>query len=60
MVIRSNGFVAEVSPRYYIAATTAVEVHIVDFFTKSGRIQFECWHTNSGQENPRGFWDGSL
>jgi hypothetical protein len=27
MVIRSNGFVAEVSPHYYIAATTAVEVH---------------------------------
>jgi hypothetical protein len=60
MVIRSNGFVAEVSPHYYIAATTAVEVHTLHFFTNSGRIQFDCWHTNSGQENARGLRDGYL
>jgi hypothetical protein len=60
MVIRSHDFVAEVSPHYYIAATTAVEVHTPHFFTNSGRIQFDCWPTNSGQENPRGLRDGYL
>ncbi|KAH8970032.1 hypothetical protein BDL97_02G065200 [Sphagnum fallax] len=39
-------------------ATTAVEVHTLHFSTNSGRIQFDCWHTNSGQENPRGLRDG--
>ncbi|CAM6007358.1 unnamed protein product [Sphagnum balticum] len=44
---------------YYIAPTTAVEVHTLHFLTNSGRrIQFDCWHTNSGQESPRGLRDG--
>jgi hypothetical protein len=60
MVIRSNGIVAEISVHDYIAASTAVEVHTLDFFTNSGRIQFDCWHTNSGQENPGGLRDGYL
>ncbi|KAH8970038.1 hypothetical protein BDL97_02G065700 [Sphagnum fallax] len=38
-------------------ATTAVEVHTLHFFTNLGRIQFDCWTTNSGQENPRGLRD---
>ncbi|CAK9870985.1 unnamed protein product [Sphagnum jensenii] len=45
---------------YYIAATTAMEVHTLHFLTNSGRIQFDCWDTNSAQESPRGLRDGYL
>jgi GTP-binding nuclear protein Ran len=45
---------------YYIAGTPGVEVHTLDFFTNSGHIQFDCWDTNPGQENPGGLQDGYL
>jgi hypothetical protein len=58
------GFVAEVFHilyfNYYIAGTPSVEVYTLHLFTDSGHIQFDCWDTNPGQENPGGLRDGYL
>ncbi|KAH9570920.1 hypothetical protein CY35_02G066300 [Sphagnum magellanicum] len=40
--------------------TPSVEVYTLHLFTDSGHIQFDCWDTNPGQENPGGLRDGYL